>query len=65
MVSITGLTERTIRNTITHLELQPSLLDNIRLHGSGRARSKENIATVADSIYEDRRLGAIIGLYFS
>ena len=44
-------TERTIRNTITHLETQHSLLDNIR---PNRPRSEENIAAVAESVHEDR-----------
>ena len=47
-------TERTIRNTITHLEIQHSLLDNIRPNRSRPARSEENIAAIAESVHEDR-----------
>ena len=37
-------TERTIRNTITHLETQHSLLDNIRPNRSRPARSENIVA---------------------
>lgn len=47
-------TERTIRNTITHLETQHSLLDNVRPNRPRPARSEENIAAVAESVHEDR-----------
>ena len=46
--------ERTIRNTITHLETQHSLLDIVRPNRPRPARSDVNIASVADSVYEDR-----------
>ena len=44
-------TERTIRNTITHLETQHSLLDNIRSNRPRLARSEENIAAVESSVH--------------
>ena len=47
-------TERTIRNTITYLETQHSLLDNIRPNRQRPERSEENIAGVAESVHEDR-----------
>ena len=47
-------TERTIRNTITHLETQHSLLDNIRPNRLRPARSEQNIAAVAERVREDR-----------
>ena len=47
-------TERTIRTTVSHLETQHSLLDNIRPKIPRPARSEENIAAVAESVHEDR-----------
>lgn len=47
-------TKRTNCNTITRFETQHSLLDKIPLNRLCRARSKEEIATVAEIIHAGR-----------
>ena len=48
-------TERNIRNFITHLETQHSLLNNNRPNRPRPARSEKNIAAVAESVHEDTK----------